>query len=342
MWKRGLPEAYSIDDLRSAARRRLPHGLFEFIDRGCEGELMQGATRAALDRIQLHPRVLVNVSESHARTTVFGREQSQPFAIAPTGAAGLLWHQGEMELARAAATAGVPFTMATGSLTPMELVAQEMPQGSLWFQMYIWPERRMSYQLMDRARAAGVEVLMITVDMPASPKRDYNKRNGFTLPMRANRRNALDGLMHPRWLAGVMLRYLLANGVPRHENYPEELRQSLAAQPNPKFPKNDTLSWDDLRELRKRWSGRLVVKGIVHPDDARQALACGADGVVVSNHGGRSFDSAPPAIEALPHVVDAVGSRMEVLVDSGFRRGSDVVKALSQGARCVLLGRAPL
>jgi isopentenyl diphosphate isomerase/L-lactate dehydrogenase-like FMN-dependent dehydrogenase len=335
--------AYTVDDLRKAARRRLPKGLFEFVDRGCEDEVALKSNRLAFDRIRLYPRGLVDVSQRSARTVLFGREQNLPLAIAPTGAAGLLWYHGEIELAKAAAAAGVPFTLSTASITSMEKVA-EAAGGRLWFQLYMWPDRRMSYQLIDRVKAAGYESLVVTVDTVVSPKRDYNHRNGFSVPIRINRHNALDVALHPAWLVNVMARYLLTSGIPRHENYPDELRRSLIDQPK-KFgstPKNETLTWEDLRVLRARWSGPLVVKGVMHPDDARKAAACGADGVIVSNHGGRNFDSAPTSIDALPSVVEAVGERMTVMVDSGFTRGSDVVKALALGAKAVLLGRAPL
>jgi isopentenyl diphosphate isomerase/L-lactate dehydrogenase-like FMN-dependent dehydrogenase len=335
--------AYTIEDLRRLARRRLPKGLFEFVDRGCEDEVSLACNRLAFDRIRLFPRGLVDVSQRNAKTVLFGVEQSLPLVIAPTGAAGLLWYQGEIELARAAAASGIPFTLSTASITSMEKVA-EAAGGRLWFQLYMWPDRRMSYQLIDRVKAAGYETLVVTVDTVVSPKRDYNHRNGFSVPIRINRRNALDVALHPAWLLQVMARYLASSGIPRHENYPEELRRSLIEQPK-KFgstPKNETLTWEDLVVLRARWPGPLVVKGVMHPEDARKAADCGADGVIVSNHGGRNFDSAPASIEALPAVVEAVGERLTVMVDSGFTRGSDVVKALALGAKAVLLGRAPL
>lgn len=333
----------TVEDLRRAARRRLPRGLFEFVDRGSEDEVALRANRAAFDALRLVPRGLVDISQRSPSTRLFGRELAMPLAVAPTGAAGLLWYHGEVALARAAAAAGVPFTLSTASITSMEQVADEAG-GRLWFQLYMWPDRRMSYQLIERVKAAGYEALVVTVDTVVTPKRDYNRRNGFSVPIRINRRNAVDVAQHPRWLCTVMLRYLLGSGVPRHENYPEELRRSLIDRPKGQgsTPKNETLTWDDLTQLRARWSGPLIVKGVMHADDARRALACGADGVIVSNHGGRNFDSAPSSIDVLPAIVDAVGERGTVLVDSGFTRGTDVVKALALGAKAVLVGRAPL
>lgn len=333
----------TVEDLRLSARRRLPRGLFEFVDRGSEDEVALRANRAAFDDLRLVPRGLVDVSRRSPVARLFGRDLAMPLAVAPTGAAGLLWYHGEVELARAAAEAGVPFTLSTASITSMEQVADQAG-GRLWFQLYMWPDRHMSYQLIERVKAAGYEALVVTVDTVVTPKRDYNRRNGFSVPIRINRRNAVDVALHPRWLTTVMLRYLLGSGVPRHENYPEELRRSLIARPKHQgsTPKNETLTWDDLKVLRTRWSGPLIVKGVMHADDARQALLCGADGVIVSNHGGRNFDSAPSSIDVLPSIVDAVGERCAVLVDSGFTRGTDVVKALALGAKAVLVGRAPL
>lgn len=338
-----FPDAQTVADLRAIARRRLPRGLFEFVDRGSEAELALRGNREALDRVRLWPRGLVDVSERNTRTTLFGRTMAQPFAIAPTGAAGLLWHHGEIALARAAAAQGVPFTLSTASITSMEDVADQAG-GRLWFQLYMWPDRRMSYQLLDRVKAAGYEALLVTIDTVVSPKRDYNHRNGFSVPIRINRRNALDVALHPRWMLSVMARYLLTSGIPRHQNYPEALRRSLMERPRHVrgTPKNETLTWEDLRELRKRWQGPLLVKGVIHPEDARAAMNCGADGVVVSNHGARNFDPGIAAIDALPAVAEAIGDHGTVLVDSGFQQGSDIVKALSLGANAVLLGRAPL
>ena len=334
--------AYNIADLREIARRRLPKGLFEFVDRGTEDEVALRNNRAAFERIKLKPRTLVDVSGRSQEITLFGHPHKMPIAIAPTGTAGLMWYQGEIALARAAAAAGIPFTLATGSMTAMEKVAAQAG-GRLWFQLYLWPDRALSHKLVERAKAAGYEALVVTVDGAVSGNREYNLRNGFTIPFSFTRRNVTDVLMHPRWLLGVLTRYLLTTGMPRYENYPTELRNRITAAPMGRsMLKNDSLNWDDLRVLRKMWPHKLIVKGILHPQDALLAADCGADAVVVSNHGGRNLDSSMAPIEALPEVVDAVGKRLTVIVDSGFRRGSDVVKALALGAQAVLIGRATL
>ncbi len=334
--------AYNISDLREIARRRLPKGIFEFVDRGSEDEVALRNNRAAFERIKLKPRTLVDVSRRSQDVTLFGNRHKMPIAIAPTGTAGLMWYQGELELARAAAAAGIPFTLATGSMTAMETIA-EQAGGQLWFQLYMWPDRSLSHKLVERAKAAGYQALVVTVDGAVSGNREYNLRNGFTVPFSFTRHNVTDVLMHPGWLLGVLTRYVVTTGMPRYENYPSEIKYKITAQPMGRsMLKSDSLNWDDLRVLRKIWPHTLMVKGILHPQDAVLAAECGADAVVVSNHGGRNLDSSMAPIDALPEVVDAVGRRLTVIVDSGFRRGSDVVKALALGAQAVMIGRPTL
>lgn len=335
--------AYNIADLREMARRRLPKGLFEFMDRGTEDEISLRNNRAVFERIRFQPRTLVDVSGRSQEVTLFGEKQKMPIIIAPTGTAGLMWYQGEIGLARAAADAGVPFTLATGSTTAMEKVAESVSGIPLWFQLYMWPDRTLSHQLVERARAAGFKALVVTVDGAVSGNREYNLRNGFTVPFRFTHRNITDVLMHPRWLAGVLTKYVVTTGMPRYENYPSELRRRVTARPMGRsMLRNDSLNWDDLRDLRRIWPHILIVKGILHPQDAILAADCGADGVVVSNHGGRNLDGILSPMEVLPEIMEAVGKRATVLVDSGFRRGSDVVKALAMGASAVQIGRPTL
>jgi len=334
--------AYDIADLRELARRRLPRGVFEFFDRGNGDEVAVVENRVAFERIKLAPHALVDTSRRSQEITLFGERHRIPVAIAPTGSAGLAWHEGEVALAKAAREAGIPFTLATGSMTSLERVAAEAG-GTLWFQVYMWPDRSLSHQLVERAKAAGYKALVITVDTPVPPGREYNMRNGMTVPFSFTRRNVTDVLMHPRWLAGVLMRYLLTTGMPRYENYPAGMQSRITALPMGRsMAVTDSLTWDDLRALRKLWPHALLVKGILRTQDAVMAAECGADGVIVSNHGGRAVDSTRAPIEVLPEVVEAAGKRLEVLVDSGFRRGADVAKALALGARAVLIGRATL
>jgi isopentenyl diphosphate isomerase/L-lactate dehydrogenase-like FMN-dependent dehydrogenase len=255
---------------------------------------------------------------------------------------GLTWHQGEIAAARAAAAAGIPYTLSTASITPMEAVA-EQAGGDLWFQIYVWPRFELAEEVVQRASRAGYRVLLVTADAVVPSNREYNRHNAFSVPIRVSRRNAWDVARHPRWVMQVMLRALLAEGVPEFANLPAEFRTDLRGKGSQRLmPPNAPITPEVLRRLRAMWRGPLLLKGVLSAGDARMALECGADGVVVSNHGGRTLDGALAAIEALPDVVDAVGHRMTVLMDSGIRRGSDVVKALALGARAVLVGRAPI
>ena len=335
-------DAHNIADLRELARRRLPRGLFEFMDRGCEDEVSLRNNRTIFERIKLKPRVLEDVSERDQSVTLFGHKQNMPIAIAPTGTPGIMWHEGELALARAAKAAGIPFTLATTTLTAMERVVDEVG-GRLWFQLYMYADRSLSRWIAERAKTAGYEALIITVDSATFSNREYNLRNGFTIPITYSAKNIVDVVRHPHWLFGVWLRYLLEGGLPLYENYPPEVKARIKAAPMGRAMKlNDALNWDDIREMRKLWPGTLMIKGVLHPDDARQAADCGVDGVIVSNHGGRVIDGALAPIEVLPQMLDAVGKRMTVIVDSGYRRGSDIVKAMALGAHAVLVGRATL
>lgn len=334
--------AYNIFDLRELALKRVPKGLFEFADRGTEDEVSLRNNRAVFDRIRFKPRTMVDVSKRSAGTSIFGVEHKMPMVIAPTGTAGLMWYEGELALARAAKEAGIPFTLATGSMTAMERVADEAG-GELWFQLYLWPDRRLSHQLVERAKAAGFKALVVTVDGASSGNREYNLRNGFTVPFTLSAQSFADIVRHPRWLAGVMMRYFLTSGMPTYENYPAEAKAKLTAGPMGRTSlRTDSLSVDDLDALRKMWPHKLIVKGILDRDDATMAVDHGADGIGVSNHGGRNLDGIISPIEVLPEIVAAVGDRATVFVDSGFRRGSDVVKAIALGADAVMVGRSTL
>jgi isopentenyl diphosphate isomerase/L-lactate dehydrogenase-like FMN-dependent dehydrogenase len=331
--------AFNISDLRALARKRLPRGLFEFVDRGTEDEVALANNRAALDRIRLWPRVLLDVSRRQSGTTLFGRELPVPIIIAPTGMADLMWFHGELALARAAARAGIPFTLATSSTTPFEEVATAL-NAPFWFQMYMWDDREQSHAVMNRARAAGADTLLLTVDTAVFANREFNQRNGFTNPL-LNRRFAWDIARHPQWSLGVMGRYLLEGGMPRYVNYPEGLRNDITRAPA-RLAASASVTWDDVARLRERWPGRLLLKGVLAPADAVLAVEHGVDGVVVSNHGGRNLDAAVAPIDVLAEIVGAVAGRIAVLYDSGIRRGTDIAKALALGADAVLIGRATL
>jgi isopentenyl diphosphate isomerase/L-lactate dehydrogenase-like FMN-dependent dehydrogenase len=337
-----LDRCYNIADLRAAAKSRLPKGVFDYVDKGTEDQVALANNTDAFHRVKLRNKVLVDLTGRRLDSTLFGKPTSLPMAIAPTGIAGLCWYQGELELAKAAAKFGLPFTLATGSSTSIETIADQAG-GRLWFQLYMWDDRSLSYELVKRVRAAKFEALVVTVDTGLGANREHNKRNGFNLPFKLNARATRDVLMHPRWLATVLMRYLATGGMPKHENYPAGYQHRVTAGAGLKKSfRAESLTWTDIDRLRDLWPGTLIVKGILRADDAALAVEHGADGVVVSNHGGRNMDSAVAPLDVLPEIVRAVGDRTTVIVDSGVRRGSALVKALALGADAVLTGRATL
>jgi (S)-mandelate dehydrogenase len=343
-----LDNCFNIADLRDAAQRRLPKGVFDYIDKGTEDMLALGGNRRAFEEIKLLNKTLVDISEVKLDAMVLGKHAALPMAIAPTGTAGMTWYEGEFELAKAAAKAGVPFTLATGSNTPMEKLANEAG-GRLWFQLYMWREKNLSGDLVKRAARNGFEALIWTVDIGHGANREHNLRNGFATPYVLNSRSVVDMLLHPGWLAGVMGRYMMNGGMPKHVNYPPGYQTKITGNVVEQKKTHgvaarraDKVGWDDVDRLRDLFPGKLIIKGIVRPDDAQKAVEHGVDAIVVSNHGGRNMDSAPPTISLLPQVVKAVDGKMEVIVDSGIRRGSDIVKCRALGASAVLTGRATL
>ena len=336
---RALRGVTTLDDVLRLAKRRLPRMLFEYIDRGTERELALSADRAAYDALRLLPSQLVDVSGRSAACLVLGRAQAMPVIVAPTEGVGLVWYRGEVELARAAADSGIPFALATRSLASVETVVREAG-GDVWFQLYASTDIERSKALLARATAAGVRVLVLTVDTPVPARRDYNVRNGFSIPFKPTVRALTDMVLHPRWLLGVIGQHMRNGGMPRLENLPE--RPLITQGSPPAAMLNGALTWEHVRALRDLWPGAFVVKGLLTVDDARQAVQVGADAIVVSNHGARNFDSAPSPLAVLPEIAGAVGRKIEVLVDGGIRHGSDIAKALAFGARAVLVGRPTL
>ncbi len=342
-----LDHCYNIADLRGVAKKRLPKGVFEYIDKGTEDMVSLTNNRGAFGNIKLLNKVITDISDVQLDTEIFGKPASLPMAIAPTGTAGMAWYEGELELAKAAAAAGVPFTLATGSNTPMEKLANEAG-GRLWMQLYMWKEKNLSDELVKRAARNGFEALLWTVDIGHGANREHNMRNGFGSPYVLNTRSVIDMLRHPTWLATVMGRYWVNGGMPRHVNYPDGYQMPMTGNVSrmrdraPTTKRANNVSWDDVDRLRDLFPGKLLIKGIMRVDDALEAVEHGVDGIVVSNHGGRNMDSAPATIDVLPGIVAAVGDKMTVIVDSGVRRGSDIVKCLALGADAVLAGRATL
>jgi len=335
-------QARNIEDLRQMTRQRLPRVAYDYLEWGAEDDVTLRENRAAFERIRLKPRTLIDVSGRSQKVGVFGKSFDAPFGIAPTGAAGLYCFEADIELARAAQAANVPFVLSTASFTAMERVAQGAG-GTKWFQLYMSKDREPAQRLVMRASDAGFEALVVTTDVPVGANREYNRRNGFEIPFHLNLANMIDGARHPRWLIDVFLRTLLDSGVPRFQNVDTNTGGRIIAKDLSQFrARRDALDWSDLRWLREIWPHKLMVKGILTAEDARLAVENGADGIFVSNHGGRQLDGAISPMTALPEIVDAVGGRIAIMLDSGVRRGTDVVKALALGADMVFVGRAPL
>lgn len=331
---------FNYEWYRAQAKRRLPKGIFEYIDRGAEDEIALSYNRRKFESIKMLPRVLNDVSERSTTCNIFGRHQAMPAIVAPTACAGLTWFNGEIELAKAAARTGIPFCAATEAISSVEEIA-DTAKGNVWFQLYVWKDRKLTFDLLDRARSAGVETILLTSDNAVNPKREYNVTNGFDMPMRYSVPAVWDMLKHPGWLLGVLGRYWANRGIPAHANYPAAFRSSIIkAKPSERVAIDASLNWRDVEDLRAYWKGNLVVKGVLHPETAIRAHKVGADGIVVSNHGGRMFDSAIAPADILPRIADLVGNKLTILADSGIHRGSDVVKLVSLGAKSVLVGRA--
>ncbi|MEK9966725.1 MAG: alpha-hydroxy acid oxidase [Alphaproteobacteria bacterium] len=341
-------KALNIEDLRRMAKRRLTKSLFDFCDKGSEDQVAMRDNRAALDRIKVMPRAPRDVSQRDPGITLFGEKLGLPLLIAPTGPAGFVWYRGETQLARAAAKKNIPFTLASTSNTAMERVI-ENGGGTQWFQLYVWRNPEAAFVTVQRARDAGFKALVVTVDSPVYNNREIDVRNGLVFPPRITPKAAVDGLLHPRWLLGTAGRYFLAEGrLPAFTNIhiPDEDKAEatgyVSASSGSFLNRNASLDWDYVARLREMWPHKLLIKGILHPDDAVAAVENGADGIFVSNHAGNVNDTAITPWDALPAIVDAVGGRTTIIADSGVRRGSDVLKGLALGADAIAIGRATL
>lgn len=328
-------KAIKVDDYRLLARRRLPKVVFDFLEGGAEDERGLAHNRAVFDRVRFRSRRFVDVSERSLETNIFGRSFAAPLAIAPTGLNGLLWPQGDLVLAQAAAQAGIPFVLSTAANMSLEEIARRS-DGERWFQLYVL-HRDIADQLVRTAIATDYSALVLTTDVSISGFRERDLRNGFTLPFRYSLGLVIDGARHVRWSADF-----LRTGAPQMANLRLQEAVDPAAQAALISRRMDaSFGWDDLQRLRDRWPRTLIVKGVLDPEDAARCIELGVDGVILSNHGGRQLDSALSPLDVLQDTVARVGSG-RVMADSGFRRGSDVVKALALGAGLVLLGRAVL
>jgi L-lactate dehydrogenase (cytochrome)/(S)-mandelate dehydrogenase len=333
-----VARAASIDDLRRLARKRVPRVAFDYMDGGAESEDGLARNRAAFERLRLVPRYLVDVSVRDISRELFGRRWAMPVGVAPTGLAAMVWPGADFMLARAAAAADVPYILSTAATASLEDVARAAPDHG-WFQLYAGRDEAIVDDLVRRAGAAGFPVLVVTVDIPVPGKRDRDLRNGLTLPLRPRADVIFDVLRRPAWLLASA-----RAGSPRFRNiepYVEakratSLAEAMALQTAGNF------GWSRLARVRAAWRGKMVVKGLLAPDDVRRAADEGADGVILSNHGGRQLDSGPAPIELLPAALEAAQGRIPVMLDSGIRRGGDVLRALALGAAFCFVARATL
>jgi L-lactate dehydrogenase (cytochrome) len=334
---RVLRDVLCLDDFEAKARRHLPRPIFGYIAGAAEDNASLRGNRNAFDDYGFTTRTLVDVSQRHQAVELFGHAYSSPFGIAPMGIHALSTYRGDLVLAQAAQQAGIASIMSGSSLIPMETVAQAAP--NTWFQAYLPGDPARIEALVDRVEKAGFKTLVITVDLPVSANRENNVRTGFSTPLRPSLRLAWDGLTRPSWLVGTLLRTWLKHGVPHFENsFATRGAPIVSSRVLRDFSARDHLNWGHLAQIRRQWQGHLVIKGILSVADARTAQSHGADGIILSNHGGRQLDGAVSPLRLLAPVVAAVGE-MPVMIDSGFRRGSDVLKALALGARMVFVGR---
>jgi len=338
--ERRLARAACVADLRRIAKRRLPGGIFDYIDGGAEDERTLAANEAAFAATRFRPRVLRGLEEIELASAVLGRSLAYPLVLAPTGFTRIAHPEGELAVARAAARAGLPYTLSTLSTRSIEEVRAESP-GRLWFQVYVWRDRGLLREMIERAAAADYEALVVTVDTAVVGRRERDVRRGFALPPTLGPRTIVDGVLHPGWtwsfLRSEPIRF--ANVVGRDVGDGAS-PVALADYINTQF--DSTLSWADIDWLRSLWKGPIVLKGVQTVEDAVLAADTGIDAVALSNHGGRQLDGAPAAFSLVSPVADAVGGRIEILCDGGVRRGSDIAKALAAGATAAMVGRAYL
>ncbi len=334
-----LSRCHSIAALRRLARRRLPRSVFDYLDGAAGDEVTARRNRTDFERYELLPRVLTDVSEVDLTTTALGASLEAPLILAPTGMSRLFHHEGEPAAARAAADAGVMYSLSSMATTSIERVAA-CGAGAKMFQLYVWKDRGLLREFIDRARAAGYQALCLTADLPVAGHRERDLLHGFTAPPRLSPAGVLDMLRRPAWLWGALTTPRLAlENVREHAGAAPRLfsvMEYAAQQFDP------SLSWKDADWMLQEWNGPFAVKGILSAADARRAAAAGATALIVSNHGGRQLDHAPSPLAVLPEIADAVGDRMELILDGGIRRGGDVIKALALGAAAVMIGRAYL
>jgi L-lactate dehydrogenase (cytochrome) len=336
-----LSRCLSVADFEREARRRLPQSVYEFVRGGTEDERSLRASYDAFGAVGFRPRGLRDVSKRTQAMRLWGREYASPFGIAPTGLAGIVRHECDLMLAGAANAANVPIIVSGASNVPLEKILAQSP--GCWYQGYFPGDRAIIERILQRLERNDIDVVVVTIDTCIGANRENNERNHFTAPFRFSLPLLLDGIRHPAWSVDVFMRTLLSSGIPRFANMADPPGLRITENSPAGFRAGrDKLTWETLEWLRERWKGRLVVKGVMHPADAGLAQSIGADALIVSSHGGRQLDGAIGPLQALPAIVAQVSKSFPVMIDGGFRRGTDVLKALALGARMVFVGRATL
>ena len=330
----GLDRAASIEDLRLRAKGRIPRFAFDLVDGGAENERNMRRNSEAFEEVELTPRYMVDVSKIDTRATVFGQTFDVPFGMAPIGMLNAFWPGADLTLARLCKAQNIPYTASSASSTTLEKLA-EAADGNGWFQLYVSSDATVTEGLIARAESAGYTTLMVTADVPAAGKRDRDIRNQLAVPFRFTPEVILQCMANPRWALTS-----LKHGTPNVANYADLLQSATSYADVQKTLITPGFTWEDLKRLRARWKGRLLVKGILHAKDALACAELGCDGIVVSNHGGRQVAFGPPTIEALPAIAEAVAGRMTIILDSGIRRGADILRAKALGADFAFVGRA--
>jgi isopentenyl diphosphate isomerase/L-lactate dehydrogenase-like FMN-dependent dehydrogenase len=332
--KKRLDSALTIYDLREIAKRRTPTAPFDYTDGSADQEISLARARQAFEDIEFQPRILRDVSDVDLSSTVLGKRVAMPFGIAPTGFTRMMQTEGEQAGSQAAEAAGIPYSLSTMGTRSIEEVAAFAPNGRNWFQLYMWKDRDRSMALVERAEKAGFDTLMLTVDVPVAGARLRDKRNGMTIPPQLTLGTVIDALPRPAWWINFLTTDALKFA--SLDSWNGTVAELLDKMFDP------TVTFEDLKWIRKQWKGNLVVKGIQNVDDAKLAVKAGADAIILSNHGGRQLDRAPIPFHLLPETVKAVGKNAEVHVDTGIMHGADIIASIAKGAKFTLIGRAYL
>ena len=333
---RRLRDIRSLNDFEVGARRYLPHSVFTFVQSGVEAEVTLRDNREAFQDYHLLPRVLVGVDKRSQRTTLFGHTYDSPFGVAPMGMESLVGYRGDLMIARACAASNIPFIQSGASLIRLEDIRAACPTA--WFQAYLPLTEDELHGLLGRVVAAGFETLVITVDMTAGSNRENTARAGFSAPFRPNFRTLWDGATHPRWAIGNFIRTIVEHGMPHFENLDGGRGAPIVSKSAARNTNRSMHNWESLKRIRAVWKGTLVLKGLLDPRDVGTAIDCGCDGIIVSTHGGRQIDGTLPAIRAVAGCVEAAGD-VPVMIDSGIRRGTDIIKCFALGAKFAFVGR---